>query len=503
VFDIAVIGGGVNGCGIARDAAGRGHQVLLLEKSDLASGTSSASTKLVHGGLRYLEHYEFRLVREALREREVLLQAAPHIVSPLRFVLPHHRGLRPATLIRLGLWLYDHLGGRKILPGSKGIDLTKDPAGQPLKSEFVRGFEYSDCWVDDARLVVLNARDAADRGADIRVQTEVVAGERIGGHWNLTLEEAVTGRRSMAEARVIVNAAGPWVGDVLGRVLASGASSSVRLVKGSHIVVPKLFQHDRAYIFQNADQRIVFAIPYENDFTLIGTTDIDYTGDPAHVAIVDEEIGYLCGAASTYFKAAIRSQDVVWTYSGVRPLYNEDNVSAQEVTRDFVLELDGGPDEPKLLNIFGGKITTYRHLAEEAMKRIEPLLAEDRAPWTKGAPLPGGDFPVAGRDDLARSLNRSHPFLPDGVARRLVRGYGTLAREFLSGVARLEDMGQHFGAGLYEREVAYLVEREWARSADDILWRRTKLGLRLGAEERRRLADWLLVNERRLASTAA
>ncbi len=503
MFDIAVIGGGVNGCGIARDAAGRGYSVLLVEKNDLASGTSSASTKLVHGGLRYLEHYEFRLVREALREREVLLQAAPHIIWPLRFVLPHHRGLRPAVLIRLGLWLYDHLGGRKILPGSRGLDLTRDEAGEPLKAEFTRGFEYSDCWVDDARLVVLNARDAADRGADIRVGTELVAAVRHADHWQLTLEDKTAGERKSATAKVLVNAAGPWVSDVLQRVKRTNSTASVRLVKGSHIVVPKLFAHDRAYIFQNADRRIIFAIPYQHDFTLIGTTDIDYQGDPAAVAIDAEETIYLCEAASAYFKAPVRPSDVVWTYSGVRPLYNEGNVSAQEVTRDYVLDVDGRNGEPKLLNIFGGKITTYRHLAEDAMKRLAPHLPVKGSPWTSRASLPGGDFPVDGLGALVGALEQEFPALPQQVLKRFARAYGTKSRKLLDGVRRVEDMGVSFGGGLYEREVRYLVSEEWARAADDILWRRSKLGLRLTAEERRRLAEWLASHGRERASTAA
>ncbi|MEZ5925833.1 MAG: glycerol-3-phosphate dehydrogenase [Hyphomicrobiaceae bacterium] len=504
MFDLAVIGGGVNGCGVARDAAGRGCSVLLAEQNDLASGTSSASTKLVHGGLRYLEHYEFRLVREALSEREVLLRAAPHIIWPLRFVLPHHRGLRPAALIRLGLWLYDHLGGREILPGSRGIDLTSEPSGVPLRSEFSRGFEYSDCWVDDARLVVLNARDAADRGADIRVRTEVVAATRSGDHWSLVLEDKATGQRVAEKARLVVNAGGPWVGEVLKRLTRSSAASSrVRLVKGSHIVVPRLYEHERAYIFQNADRRIVFSIPYEADFTLIGTTDVDYAGDPADAAISADEVAYLCNAVSAYFKTSIRPADVVWTYSGVRPLYNEGGGAAQEATRDYVLELDGRPGEPVLLNIFGGKITTYRHLAEEVMKRIGPWLPSASPPWTARAPLPGGEFPVRGFDDLVARLSQRHPAVPAGVVRRLARCYGTVAGEILSGTTAIEDLGQHFGAGLYEREVVHLVEREWARTVEDILWRRTKLGLRLDAGERQRLADWLAAQDRQLTSPAA
>ena len=363
MYDIAIIGGGVNGCGIARDAAGRGLKVLLVEKSDLASGTSSASTKLVHGGLRYLEHYEFKLVRDALAEREVLLSMAPHIIWPLRFVLPHHKALRPAWLIRMGLFLYDHLGGRKILPASRSIRLKDVPAGAPLQDTFTNAFEYSDCWVDDARLVVLNAMDAKARGADIRTRTEAVTARGENGKWIIDLENKTTGKRERVTANVLINAAGPWVDDVLHRKAGKNGKPRIRLVKGSHIVVPKLFDHDRAYIFQNDDKRIVFAIPYETDYTLIGTTDVDYQGDPGNVKIDAEEIEYLCKLASSYFKQGISPQSVVWTYSGVRPLMDDGATAAQEATRDYVLELDDTLGAP-LLNIFGGKITTYRRLAE-------------------------------------------------------------------------------------------------------------------------------------------
>ncbi|MFE1597656.1 glycerol-3-phosphate dehydrogenase [Methylobacterium sp. ID0610] len=482
LFDLAIIGGGINGCGIARDAAGRGATVVLFEQNDLASGTSSASTKLIHGGLRYLEHYEFRLVREALREREVLWANAPHIVWPLRFVLPHLPGLRPAWLLRLGLWLYDTLGGRERLPGTRSLDLTRDEAGAALKPGFRRGFEYSDCWVEDARLVVLNARDAAARGAAIRTRSRVVAALRRAECWELTIEAG--GRREIVRARNLVNAAGPWVGDVLTGVVRANAAAGVRLVQGSHIVVRRLFRHDRAYIFQNPDGRIVFAIPYERDFTLIGTTDRDYRGDPAEVAASEEEIAYLCAAASEYFREPVRREEVVWTYSGVRPLYDDGATKAQEATRDYVLTLDAGADRPALLSVFGGKITTYRRLAESALERLRDHLPAARAPaWTRNAPLPGGDFPATGYDALVAAIRRDFPFLAAGHAARLVRAYGTDAREILAGATRSADLGPVFGADLTGREVRYLMRREWAVTAEDVLWRRTKLGLRLDAGE--------------------
>jgi glycerol-3-phosphate dehydrogenase len=501
MYDVVIIGGGIHGCGIARDAAGRGLSVLLAEKADLASGTSSASTKLIHGGLRYLEHYAFRLVREALSEREVLLLMAPHIIRPLRFVLPHHRGLRPAWLIRLGLFLYDRLGGRSsVLPPSDAVDLTRAPAGKPLKASFTRGFEYSDCWVDDARLVVLNAMDAAARGADIRVRTEVTSARRATGAWHVQLRNTVSGRRETVEARALINATGAWIAETSAQRIEARPIADVRLVKGSHIVVPRLFQHDSAYIFQNADRRIVFAIPYERDFTLIGTTDVDCTGDIGEVAISSDEIEYLCGAVNAYFTAAVTPSDVVWSYAGVRSLHDDGRASAQDTTRDFVLELDGSGGEPPLLGIVGGKITTYRRVAEEALRRLLPLMPGPAgAPWTRGAVLPGGDFPCGDRDALARELAAAMPSLGAATAERLARTYGTLAHGILAGAKRAEDLGEHFGADLYEREVRHLIDKEWARTADDILWRRTKLGLRLTRGERRRLEDWLRVH----ASTGA
>lgn len=497
-FDLAVIGGGVNGCGIARDAAGRGASVVLFEQNDLASATSSASTKLIHGGLRYLEHYEFRLVREALMEREVLWAMAPHIVWPLRFVLPHHKGLRPAWLLRLGLLLYDHIGGRRLLPPTRTLDLRRDAAGKPLKGDDATAFEYSDCWVEDSRLVVLNAADAAARGARIHPRTPVVAADRIDGLWRITTGR--DGARAVHLARTLVNAAGPWVGEVLAGIVRSNTKAAVRMVQGSHIVVRKLYEHDRCYIFQNGDGRIVFAIPYERDFTLIGTTDRDYVGDPAEAAATEDEIAYLCAAASEYFREPVTREAVVWTYSGVRPLYDDGASKAQEATRDYVLTLDAPDGQAALLSVFGGKITTYRRLAEAAIEKLAPYAAWARQPgWTKNGILPGGDFPVAGFEALVAELASAHPWLARKTATRLVRAYGTKAREFMAGATSAADLGRHFGADLYEREVAYLVAAEWARRADDVLWRRGKLGLRLTAEERQGLDDFMLA----LAAPAA
>jgi glycerol-3-phosphate dehydrogenase len=485
IYDLAVIGGGVNGCGIARDAAGRGARVILCEQNDLASGTSSAATKLIHGGLRYLEHYEFRLVREALTEREVLWGIAPHIVWPLRFVLPYHKGLRPAWMLRLGLFLYDHLGGRKRLPPTRTVDLARDPAGAPLKpGEFETGFEYSDCWVDDARLVALNARDAADRGATVLTRTKAVSAERKPDAWTLTLRDQTDGTTQIVHARTIVNAAGPWAGSVLNTTLRLNTAAKVRLVQGSHIVVPRLYDHDRCYIFQNADGRIFFAIPYEQDFTLVGTTDRDYEGDPAAVRASAEEVDYICRSASGYFAKPVTAADIVWTYSGVRPLYDKGDGAAQAATRDYVLDVDRHGGAP-LLSVFGGKLTTYRRLAEHALELLQGDVAalHGEAGWTGRAPLPGGDFPTDGYPALVAALRQTWPFLTSEHARRLARQYGTVARDILGGASSLADLGQHFGSTLYQAEVDHLVVREWARTADDVLWRRTKLGLRLTSDD--------------------
>ncbi len=494
IVDIAIIGGGINGCGIARDAAGRGLSVFLAEKQDLAIGTSSASTKLIHGGLRYLEHYEFRLVREALSEREVLWSMAPHIIRPLRFVLPHHKDLRPAWFIRLGLFIYDHLGGRKRLPPSCGLDLRTDEAGTPLKSSFTKAFEYSDCWVEDARLVILNAMDAAERGADIRVRPEVVSAEQQADHWELTVTDTLTGKTGTVRAKAIVNAAGPWVQDVITDKLAINSRAGIRLVKGSHIVVPRIFDHDRAYIFQNADQRIIFAIPYERAFTLIGTTDVDYRGKPDGVAATDDEIAYLCAAASEYFSRPVSVPDVVWTYSGVRPLYDDGASAAQELTRDYVLNVEGGSDGPAVLNIFGGKITTYRRLAEDVLEKLSAWFPHAKQRWTAGAVLPGGDFPLDGHTTLVRSLCDDAPAVPERVAERWAQAYGTRALQIAAGAQTETDLGICFGGGLYQCEVDYLVRHEWAMTAEDIIWRRTKLGLRLTGQEKSTLAQWLSDN---------
>ena len=494
-YDLAIIGGGINGCGIAREAAGCGLSVFLCEQADLAAATSSASTKLIHGGLRYLEHYEFRLVREALREREVLWRMAPHIAWPLRFVLPHHAGLRPAWLLRLGLFIYDHLGGRTILPGTRTLDLRSDAAGAPLKPGYAKAFEYSDCWVDDARLVVLNAMDAAARGALVRTRTRCVGAERAGDAWRVTLEDVDDGARTQITAHALINAAGPWVADVLGATVRANAPAKVRLVQGSHIVVRRIFEHDRCYIFQNADGRIIFAIPYERDFTLIGTTDRDYRGDPAAVAASGEEIAYLCAAASEYFARPIAPADVVWTYSGVRPLYDDGTPDAKAVTRDYVLALDAPAGAPALLNIFGGKITTYRRLAVHALEKLAPHLpARGRAQpgWSAGTALPGGDFAVDGVDALVASLISSHSWLDRVRAARLVRMYGTRARVVVDGARSAADLGRDFGAGLSEREVRYLMAQEWARRANDVVWRRSKLGLRMSAEQIAELDRWMV-----------
>ena len=494
-YDLLIIGGGINGCGIARDAAGRGLAVVLCEMGDLASATSSWSSKLIHGGLRYLEYYEFRLVREALMEREVLWKIAPHIIQPLRLVLPYRAGLRPAWLLRLGLFLYDHIGGRKLLPATRTLDLTKDVAGKPLKAGiFRKGFEYSDARVDDSRLVVLNARDAADRGASIRTRTRVLSARRDAGLWSVTIEDARTGRQETLFARAVVNAAGPWVADVLTGRLGVASRAHTRLVQGSHIVTRKLYDHDRAYILQNPDGRIVFIIPYQNDFTLIGTTDRDYTGDPAKVTATPEEIDYLCKAASENLQHAVTPHDVVWAYSGVRPLYDDGASEAKAATRDYVLELDAGADRPAALSVFGGKITTYRRLAEEAMERLRPHLpasATAKRRWTANAPLPGGDFSVGGISDLAGDLQRDYPFLTAAHASRLAHGYGTRARTLLGSAKSTADLGRSFGATLTEAEVRYLAGQEWAQTAEDIVWRRTKLGLRMTAGEIDALADYL------------
>ena len=482
LYDLAVIGGGVNGCGIARDAAGRGAKVLLLEAGDLASGTSSASTKLIHGGLRYLEHYEFGLVRESLSERERLWGIAPHIAWPMRFVLPHVPGLRPRWLVRTGLFLYDHIGGRKRLPATETVSLASHPAGASLKPEFTTAFVYSDCWVDDARLVVLNARDAADRGAEVRTRCRVTALRREGEGWR------IEAGGEKFRARAVVNAAGPGVIDLL---TGSGLQpdKAMRLVRGSHIVVRKLFDHPFSYFFQLPDGRIFFAIPYEQDFTLIGTTDVDHDSGPIEASA--EEIAYLCEGASRFFRQSVTPDDVVWTYSGVRPLIDDGSGRPEAATRGYDLDLSEPDEGAPLLSVYGGKITTYRHLAAEAVEMLGdslPVLRGDD--WTGERPLPGGNFAVDGVAALEAEFVRRFPFLA-GAAHRIVRAYGTTALAIFVGASCLADCGRDFGHGLTEREVRHLITREWARTAEDVLWRRTKLGLRFGPEEAASLDEFI------------
>ena len=540
--DLLVIGGGINGACIARDAAGRGLDVLLCEKDDLAAHTSSASTKLIHGGLRYLEHYDLRLVRHSLREREVLLRNAPHIIWPLRFVLPHHAGLRPRWMIRLGLFLYDHLGGRERLSPCAGIDLRRHPGGGALKKHYRRGYEYSDCWVQDARLVVLAARDAHLRGADVRTRTECVSLARRGSHWEATLTDGTTGARSTVSARGVVNASGPWIGRRLGPgagantasadagmgtkhgmglvedgtlaeeaaspgiadakhgiglvkdgAPADGAASpgiadakhDVRLVKGSHIVVGKLFDHPYPYLFQGADGRVLFAIPFEEDYTLLGTTEVEIEGDPGPVAITPAEVDYICAAANAYFETPVSPGDVVWSYSGIRPLLDDRARNASEVTRGYVLHLDRGP--PPMLSVYGGKITTCRRLAEQAVDMLAGPLGCNRPAWTRDAPFPGGEIPGGDVEGFIAHCIERYPWLAQGLVRHYVRHYGTGIHTLLAGRTGIDDLGEHFGAGLHAAEVEYLVEYEWARTAEDVLWRRTKKGLRMTEDGKRRL----------------
>lgn len=482
--DIFIIGGGINGMAIARDAAGRGFSVTLCEAKDFGSGTSSASTKLVHGGLRYLEHYEFMLVRKALQEREILWQMAPHIIWPMRFVLPHHSGLRPAWLLRLGLFLYDYIGGRKLLPATKTVSLASTALGAPLRGTFKKGYEYSDCWVEDSRLVILNAQDAAAKGADIRSHTKVTRAEKHDGGWQITVEDQRNGEQSTVHAKLLINAAGPWVDEVLSQALGQNNSKNVRLVRGSHIVVDKIYDHDRSYIFQNDDDRIIFAIPYEQDYTLIGTTDADHGPIMGDVKISEEETDYLCKMASAYFEEPVTKENIVWTYSGVRPLYDDGASKAQEATRDYIIRREGELDQGLLLNIFGGKITTCRVLGEAMMEEVEDLLGKRGDAWTKNSTLPGGDFGPEEFDMICAQIGGEFPKLPPKLINRLVRAYGTRTKLLLKDRTTLENLGQHFGSDLYEAEIIYQMTHEWAESGDDVLFRRTKLGIRLTEEQR-------------------
>jgi glycerol-3-phosphate dehydrogenase len=481
-YDLLVIGGGINGAGIAREAAGRGLSVLLVEKDDLGAHTSSASSKLIHGGLRYLEQFEFRLVAEALAEREVLLRIAAHLVRPVRFIMPHVPQLRPRWMIRTGLFLYDHLGRRTRLPGSHAVRLDRPPYFSGLAPEYRHGFIYSDCWVDDARLVVANARDAKARGARILTRTECSAARREGGLWRAQLR----GREGALEvaARAIVNAAGPWVKAVLNERLHQPSRDNVRLVRGSHIVVPRLYEGEHAFILQNEDRRVVFMIPYEERFTLVGTTDVPHDGDPSRPEASEAEVDYLCRAANRYLRRAVSPAEVLWRYAGVRPLYDDGSASPSAVTRDYVLRLDADQGAAPVLSVFGGKITTYRRLAEHAIEKFAPWFPGMGPAWTADAPLPGATPPAEDTSRLLRRLEDRYPRLPQALLRALAGRHGTLAYDVLGNAAAVADLGVHFGAELYAREIDYLVEHEWAVSAKDVLWRRTKAGLHLDQAQR-------------------
>ena len=504
-FDLFIIGGGINGCGIARDAAGRGLRVMLAEMNDFGGATSSASTKLFHGGLRYLEYFEFNLVRKALIEREVLLRAMPHISWPMRFVLPLHKGMRfdaetptsrllvrfmpwlrgrrPDWLIRLGLFLYDTLGGREILPGTAALDLRSDPAGKPLQDKFAKGFEYSDCWIEDSRLVLLNARDAEKRGATMRSRCAVTKAERVGDLWHISFKDSQSGTSETVQAKMLVNAGGPWVENIIHQTAGINSSEGVRLVRGSHIVTRKLFEHDKSYFFQGSDGRIIFAIPYEQDFTLIGTTDQDHSDPDTRPECSEEERDYLLGFASEYFAKPVTKEDVVWSYSGVRPLYDDGASSASAATRDYVLTVNQPDGTAPILNVFGGKITTYRKLAENALVDIAPFFPNLSGPWTAGVPLPGGDLAVAEAEDRLQQLLRDYPFLTPRWALRLFRAYGTEAWDMLGAAQSAADLGRDFGATLSEQELRWSIANEYTKTAEDMIWRRSKLGLRLSQKE--------------------
>ncbi|OAP36439.1 glycerol-3-phosphate dehydrogenase [Sinorhizobium glycinis] len=490
-YDLFVIGGGINGAGIARDAAGRGLSVLLCEKDDLAQGTSSRSGKLVHGGLRYLEYYEFRLVREALIEREVLLQSAPHIIWPMRFVLPHNPADRPAWLVRLGLFLYDHLGGRKRLPGTRTLDLRTAPEGAPIKPAYRKAFEYSDCWVDDARLVILNALDAEKRGARILTRTACTSIRRRGDLWLVETTDTETGAKAEIKARCVVNTAGPWVNDVIGRVAGLNSRRSVRLVKGSHIVVPKFWEGRQAYLVQNPDKRVIFINPYQNDLALIGTTDIPYDGRPEEVAADADEIAYLMKSVNRYFKQQLSDADIIQSFSGVRPLYDDNAENPSAVTRDYIFELDAANGEAPLLSVFGGKITTFRKLSEHALERLKPFFPKIGPAWTAGAYLPGGDMADADFDRFLGELRARYRWLPADLAKHYARLYGTRTHALIGGANSLEELGTPFSRLFREREARFLIETEWARRAEDLLERRTKHGLHMSEAEKRAFGGWL------------
>ena len=488
--DVLVVGGGINGVGIARDAAGRGLTVVMCEKDDLAEGTSSRSGKLVHGGLRYLEYYEFRLVREALTEREVLLDAAPHIIWPMRFVLPHSKEQRPAWLVRLGLFLYDHLGGRKKLPTTRTLDLRNAPEGAAIKDSYAKAFEYSDCWVDDARLVVLNAVDARERGATILTRTAAASLTREGQLWNAVLKRQ-DGTEIALKARSVINAAGPWVENVIRNVARQNSSRRVRLVKGSHIVVDKFWDTPNAYLFQNTDKRVIFVNPYQGDRCLIGTTDVAYEGDAGDVSIEEKEIDYLLAAVNRYTRKQLTRSDIRHSFSGVRPLLEDDAENPSAVTRDYVFDLDGNEGEAPILNIFGGKITTYRELAEHGLDKLKGHFPKMGKAWTGRVPLPGGDMPNADFDAFMADVAHRYPFLPADLAHHYARLYGTRIERIVGTATSLADLGRPFGAAFYEAEARYLIDEEWAASPADILERRTKHGLRLDAAQKAGFGEWM------------
>lgn len=486
-FDLFVVGGGINGTGIAADATGRGLSVALCEMNDLASATSSASSKLIHGGLRYLEHYEFRLVHEALGEREVLLKIAPHLVTPMRFQLPHRPHLRPAWLIRLGLFLYDHIGKRELLESSFNVAYGED---SPLKSDIKQGFEYSDCWVDDARLVVANAMSAQEHGALIMPRTRCESAKRENGVWVIDVVNTMTQERQRFTADGLINAAGPWVSSFIETKLEQKAPYGIRMIKGSHVVVPKLFDQSNAFIMQNADKRIVFAIPYREHYTLIGTTDEEYQGDPKDVSISDAEADYILDVANQHFNKQLSREDIVWTYSGVRPLLNDETANASAVTRDYTLHVEDDQGKTPLLSIFGGKITTYRQLALSAMHDLKDYFPQMGKEWTHAHPLPGGDM-SNDHEAFAKQLIAEFPFLTESLARRFTASYGTQSYVLLGDASSIMELGPCFGADLYQKEVDYLIEHEWARTAEDVLWRRSKLGLEFLPEQVKQLEEYL------------